>query len=107
MLAVKKQNIINNVITGMFLLISFSAFSQYTPTLLTDSIKQEILVKYQHQFQPNRVTDLSKDRNNMAIFCKWELDIEDKSSIPIKFRIGSQEVVDRLEQKGPTTTKID
>ena len=43
----------------------------------------------------------------MAIFCKWELDIEDRSKVPIKFRLGSQSVVDRLEQKGPTTTKID
>ncbi len=81
--------------------------AQYTPTLLTDSIKQEILIKNHHILQQSTITDLSVDRTNMAIFCKWELDLEDLTTIPVKFRLGSQEIVDRLEQKGPTTIKID
>ena len=104
---VKKQNIINKIAVGVFMLIGTSTFAQYSPTLMSDSIKQEILTKYKHTLQPNQVQDMSVNRKNMAIFCKWELDIEDKSKIPIKFRLGSQAVVDRLEQKGPTTTKID
>ena len=39
------------------------------------------------------------DRNQMPIFCKWELDIMDKTNFPIKFRLGDVQYVDQLELK--------
>ncbi len=106
---VKRQNIINSFIGCLLILFSGNVYSQYTPEpkIVTDSTKLQILYDYNRSLKPSSITDLSVNRKNMAIFCKWELDIEDRSKVPIKFRLGSQSVVDRLEQKGPTTTKID
>lgn len=107
MLEVKKQNIKNNILFVLFLLGGFIAKAQYTPTFLSDSTKQNIIQMYNLTIQPTSSTDLSINRNDMAIFCKWELDIQDLTTIPVKFRLGSQEIVDRLENKGPTSVNID
>lgn len=45
--------------------------------------------------------------DNLAFFCKVEVDLEKASKFPIKFRLGDVEYVDRLEGKYPATYKID
>ncbi len=104
---VKSQSIIHSVLIGFGLLCCSSLSGQYSPIFLTDSIKLELLNKTTFHLQQSHVQNLSTNRNEMAIFCKWELDLEDVTKLPVKFRLGSQEFVDKLEQKGPSTVKND
>lgn len=39
---------------------------------------------------------------NLGIFCKWEVQLEKKARIPVRFRLGEVQYVDRLEGKSPT-----
>lgn len=101
---VKRQK---NKIFKTFILVSFlvlvlgSLNAQFSGNLeVSDSLKIQILRT--HSLTPTHQVlkqDFSKNRTTMPIFCKWELDIQDASKIPIKFRIGSQDYVDRLENK--------
>lgn len=72
--------------------------AQYTFMPLSDSSKVEILTQVPEMLQRD-ILGTKISRNNMPIFCKWELDIQDQTGIPIKFRLGSQEYVDKLERK--------
>ena len=102
MLAVRKRNTRIRNIAAMLvaLMFSLSVYSQYSlPSVLNDSLKTLVIQDF-HNSQ-NRVTvqGLLISRYDMPIFCKWELDIQDQTKFPVKFRLGSQEYVDRLEQK--------
>ena len=78
------------------------ACSQYSLNYsVSDSVKTKILSEYKYLCERSDYSFSKVDRNNMPIFCKWELDIEDNTGLPIKFRIGSFEYVDMLEQKSP------
>ena len=103
MQGVRKRNIRNNKWTLLLFCcfaFPFLGYSQYSPeNKLPDSIKTNILVQSNLVYTPITVKGIKIDRNNMPIFCKWELDIQDQTKIPVKFRLGSQEYVDRLEQK--------
>jgi len=105
MQAVKKRSIISSVAFLCALFISGGISAQYSPTFIGDSIKQEILIQHFQGLHRTTLIDASVNRKTMPIFCKWELDIQDYTKIPVKFRLGSQEVVDRLENIGPTTVK--
>lgn len=37
--------------------------------------------------------------NHLGFFCKVELKIENKTQLPVKFRLGTVQYVDQLEQK--------
>jgi len=89
---------------GLIMCLIFIAIqleAQYTYQPMSDSIKYDILSQSPSLFQGD-VLGTKISRDNMPIFCKWELDIQDQTGIPIKFRLGSQEYVDRLEKKTRT-----
>lgn len=103
MQVVKSKNIRNRILLAtMYFCLAFpfigtSQYSQeYAPS---DSLKMSILINYSILRPPIDVIGLSVDRKKMPIFCKWELDIQDQTKIPVKFRLGSQDYVDLLEQK--------
>jgi hypothetical protein len=48
---------------------------------------------------PMRVLASNYYSSNLPFFCKQELQIQKLTKVPIKFRIGSVEEVDRLEGK--------
>ena len=102
---VRKQNITNSIFTLLILCVGMSISAQYSPTFIGDSIKFEVLKQHKSSIMRTTFIDASVNRNQMPIFCKWELDIEDYTKIPVKFRLGSQDAVDRMENKGPTTVK--
>lgn len=91
----------------IFLFFAGNISAQYSPVEVSDSTKTSILKDSHINFQKVYVSDLSVNRKDMAIFCKWELDIEDFTTTPVKFRLGTQEIVDRLENKGPTSVNKD
>ena len=98
----KKGSIKTRKITVVLLAIflSIGAYGQYSqPVELTDSLKSIVISQFQTDQNQVRVRGLSVSRYTMPIFCKWELDIQDQTKFPVKFRLGSQEYVDRLEQK--------
>lgn len=37
----------------------------------------------------------------LGIFCKWENQIIEAARLPVKFRLGEVQYVERLEGKGP------
>jgi hypothetical protein len=43
------------------------------------------------------------DFRELAPFCKLDVKLEQTFKLPVKFRLGEVQYVDRLEQKGPTT----
>jgi len=43
------------------------------------------------------------DFRELAPFCKLDVKLEHTFRMPVKFRLGEVQYVDRLEQKGPTT----
>lgn len=89
---------------GLIMCLIFIAIqleAQYTYQPMSDSIKYDILSQSPSLIQGD-VLGTKISRDNMPIFCKWELDIQDQTGIPIKFRLGSQEYVDRLEKKTRT-----
>ncbi len=100
---VKNRNIKNSIaalICFVFSLFPASCFGQYSTTsMISDSTKSAILLKSSLSYTPLKIKGLEVRRHEMPIFCKWELDIQDNTKIPVKFRLGSQEYVDYLEQK--------
>ncbi|MFC4231113.1 hypothetical protein ACFOW1_04380 [Parasediminibacterium paludis] len=48
---------------------------------------------------PLRVVASNYYSNNLSFFCKQELQIQKITKVPVKFRIGSVEEVDKLEGK--------
>jgi hypothetical protein len=48
---------------------------------------------------PLRVVASNYYSNNLPFFCKQELQIQKITKVPVKFRIGSVEEVDKLEGK--------
>jgi len=38
--------------------------------------------------------------NNLGFFCRYELKLDKVLAVPVRFRLGSKEYVDRLEGKG-------
>ena len=52
-------------------------------------------------FNPSRPTCLSQDfySQHLSFFCRKELQIEKATSIPLRFRLGSMQYTDYLEQK--------
>ncbi len=75
-------------------------------------------VPAQHILHPTKLIDIKTSNSlieipkayhyeNLAFFCKVEVDLEKASKFPIKFRLGDVEYVDRLEGKYPATYKID
>jgi len=102
MLEVKKENIIKNNLQlfALLFLLPLVSFGQYSNnSMQQDSINQHILLYNPIIFAPVQLKGIQIDRKTMPIFCKWELDIQDQTRIPIKFRLGSQDYVDLLEQK--------
>jgi len=51
---------------------------------------------------PHRIPSLY-DYRELAPFCKLDVKLENTFKLPVKFRLGEVQYVDRLEQKGPTT----
>jgi len=103
MMEVKKQNITSKLL-GIFIVMILSTHSMLSQFSISenhiDSTKLVILKKQLLEYEAVDWTNIQKNRKSMPIFCKWELDIQDATRMPVKFRLGSQEYVDRLESKG-------
>jgi len=88
---------------GKFYPINFNEKNYYSSYLKNISLKN---------FEPARINDISflKDLkpksidkgfycNNLGFFCKKEIQIEKITSVPLRFRLGSLEYVNKLEGK--------
>jgi hypothetical protein len=81
---------IASVIFAAFLLNSFKAASQLHLKPVKDSIP----------YTKNlRVLPQNFYNQNLGFFCKKEVQLQKLTSLPIYFRLGTKEYVDRLERK--------
>jgi hypothetical protein len=79
----------------LLLMFSGKIFAQQKP--VDTVLKQPISFNY----TPLRIISVSPDfySKNLGIFCKKEILIEKKISVPLRFRLGSLEYVNRMEGK--------
>lgn len=107
------------LLCGLFLLISFSINAQIAgksiPELQREmnakvpSLPNSIIPSFQHfslhppifqsSHPPLQAMPKSYNYNNLALFCKIEVKLEKAMKLPIKFRLGEVEYVDRMEGK--------
>lgn len=92
-----------------FLFFNLCVYGQYTrDNCISDSLKIELLKNYSNLIRTQSFETIKGiNRNTMPIFCKWELDIQDKTVIPVKFRLGSQEYVDKIEHQPSKLIRIN
>lgn len=81
------------VLLMLMVLKSSKSASQAASRGFMDSSVQKISLKV---LPPNFYT------NQLSFFCKKELQVQKITTLPVYFRLGSKEYVDRLEQKPNT-----
>ena len=81
------------VLLMLMVLKSSKSASQAVSRGSMDSSVQKISLKV---LPPNFYT------NHLSFFCKKELQVQKITTLPVYFRLGSKEYVDRLEQKPNT-----
>ena len=73
-------------------------FSGYQPGFSIDPLASTFVNVYPRKFLLN-VTSASFYINNLGFFCKKELQFDKITTVPIRFRLGSLDYVNYLEQK--------
>lgn len=81
------------------ILLHFNAYSQNS-IKNNPSLPTLYEIKSLDQHKDNIFKAESWHLKMLGIMCKVELDLEKKAKVPIKLRLGTQEVVDKLENKG-------
>ena len=72
----------------------------------TNSTNGQLMVKRNQQIidslkkQPLRLVTENYYSNNLGFICKKEIQFEKSTKIPLKFRLGNIEYVDKIEGKG-------
>jgi len=100
------------LLCGLFLLISFSIHAQISGKSIPELRREMNAIIPTFQYS-KFLTSLSKYKpfhsqptvpiiysyHNLALFCKIEVQLEKAVKLPIKFRLGEVEYVDRMEGK--------
>jgi|GEM_PF-4326195 len=80
-----------STLTNIYTPISLKKFELKSDSISSLNIKTSVTKQnYQSIYQ-----------SCLGVFCKFENDILKSANVPVRFRLGSTEYVDRLEQKVP------
>lgn len=94
-----------SILCLVLLLTKLTVYSQQST--YTDTLRQSTINETTLSFKPNWAFKTKKTNtpfnafkaNNLPFFCKIEHNIEKKSKIPLRFRIGDLNYVNMLENK--------